>query len=63
MMDILSPDESGLSGTGFLIDENEDEDWPKETPVGLKICPKCQTEVPSNASICGNCKTYIASLH
>jgi uncharacterized paraquat-inducible protein A len=64
MMDILNPSESGLSGTGFLVDEieNEDADWSPEVPEGMKICPKCHAEVPSGASICGNCRTYIATL-
>ena len=65
IMNVLSPEESGLSGSALSVDDRSDEpddNWSSEPQAALKICPKCHSEIPGDASICSNCRTYIASL-
>ena len=60
MMDILSPSESGLIASAPDSDDNSDDksgEWTR--PGRMQICPKCQKEFPSDASICPECKTYV----
>ncbi len=66
IMDILKPDESGLSGTTLPTpdsDGDSDELWPREGAQSVvKVCPKCHSEIPGEANVCSNCRTYVASL-
>ncbi len=66
IMDILSPEESGLSEI-----EAETPEFDTETgdvwsgmggSVAPKICSKCLEEIPGDARICPHCKTYVANL-
>ena len=66
IMDILKPQESGLSGIALETPEfdNEPSDqWhPGASKGAVKMCSKCLKEIPSEAHVCPYCKTYVATL-
>jgi len=66
LMDILNPNESGLSGSSLSVEDpgaDSGEVWPRAAvQPALKVCPKCHSEIPGEANICPNCRTYVASL-
>ncbi len=66
IMDILQPQESGLSGIALETPDfdNEPADrWSGEgAQTATKMCSKCLKEIPSEAHVCPHCKTYVATL-
>lgn len=71
LMDILKPSESGLSGIALNIsdlgdgrDNSADSgySWTKSPTPTVKICPKCHTQIPYEATVCPNCRTWVARL-
>ena len=70
IMDVLDPHESGLSGKALEMSdshaelvEKETEEWWEAHDAPLKICARCDKEIPSDAHVCPFCKTYVVSLH
>ncbi len=70
IMNVLDPHESGLSGKALEIPdsraklvEKESEEWWESHDSPLKICVRCDKEIPSDAAVCPFCKTYIGSLY
>ena len=59
---ILDPDKSGLSGLALEVPEFIDEPSDEDDEKLMKICGKCQQEIPASAQTCPHCKAYIASL-
>ena len=72
IMDVLQPHESGLSGNALQISDSADDYVEQSKGPGsfyhceeherLKLCRRCDKEIPADAHVCPFCNTYIASI-
>ncbi len=59
---IYDPGKSGLSGLALEVPEFIDDPADEESEDTMKVCGKCQKEIPAEAQTCPYCKAYIATL-
>ena len=67
IMDVLHPQESGLSGLSIDVPELADEEYQwgqrKKADDMERVCAKCHKEMPQGTRVCPHCHTYVAKLH
>ncbi len=59
---IYDPSKSGLSALALEVPEFIDDTGDEDNVDTMKICGKCQKEVPTSAQICPYCKANVATL-
>ncbi len=67
IMDVLRPQESGLSGLSLDIPElagdDSDYSWSqRKRDKTERICAKCHEKISTDARVCPHCHAYVAQL-
>ncbi len=65
IMDVLQPQESGVSGISFTASDVDFWNMPEQNvSVGAtaKACARCRKSAPQNAFLCPHCHSYLPPL-
>ncbi len=63
IMDVLQPNESGLSLNAMNCEPDTGDSWSKDEDMEVRVCAKCHKEIPVDAYVCPHCKTYVRSRY